>query len=239
MDHAHYQLWLKRVLNPAFWQFFSGHCLGLTQKPWLCFQGRIAIANFSPKNVVMSTTFLGVVFFTCYFFPIFYVKAWGRWSNFAFWHLFEPSPASFPHLLGDDFTGTWRDFLWEFQIGLDISPHFQKKQEHAFWPCIFPATPPARFFGSILNFSQRPRHFPEWGLWSSSGPSDSQCPSFCSSRPPMPPRRGTVKGGVVKKIPKQLRGETPGESRKKKEWHKFLFTPEIGRMRMNSQEEKM
>lgn len=146
MDHAHYQLWLKRVLNPAFWQFFSGHCLGLTQKPWLCFQGRIAIANFSPKNVVMSTTFLGVVFFTCYFFPIFYVNAWGDDPTLPFdIFLNRLLPAS-PIFLETTSREPDVIFLWEFQIGLDIFHRiFKKKQEHAFWPCISP--PPSVFLG--------------------------------------------------------------------------------------------
>lgn len=226
MDHAHYQLWLKRVLNPAFWQFFSGHCLGLTQKPWLCFQGRIAIANFSPKNVVMSTTFLGVVFFTCYFFPIFYVNAWGDDPTLPFDIFLNRLLASFPHLLGDDFKGTWRDFFmgisnwtWHF------SPHFQKKNRNMHFGHVFPPPPPF-FWVKFLIFSQRTRHFPEWGLWSSSGPSDSQCPSFCSSRPPMPPRRGTVNGGVVNKFSPNNSGvKHRCFSGTKKEWHSFCSHP--------------
>ena len=130
-------------------------------------------------------------------------------------------PSSWRRLQGNL---TWF-FYGNFKLDLTFFTAFsKKKQEHAFWPCISP--PPPFFWVKFLIFSQRTKHFPVWGLWSSSGPSDSQCPSFCSSRPPMPPRRGTVNGGVVNKFSPNNSGvKHRCFSGTKKEWHSFCSHP--------------
>lgn len=232
MDHVHYQLWLKGS-EPGFLTIFLRPLFRPDAKAVTLFSGQNCLAIFSPKNVVMSTTFLGVVFLTCYFFPIFYVNAWGDDLTLPFdIFLNRLLPAS-PIFLETTSREPDVIFLWEFQIGLDIFHRiFKKKTGTCIWPYSIP--PPPVFFG--FNF------------WISANGRDIFPNEVCEVR------RAHRTLSVLLFVPHALlcrqggAGEwwtkSPNNSgvkhrweRNKKEWHKFLFTPEIGRMRMNSQEE--